>query len=112
MTAGIEDPLTYVYRGAYCGLWRAVACRRGMSARDYSRGSYPYTRHQGGGLLPLLVKQTWLAAHLVPERGSVAQAHQDCNDPGSMTSIPPAKPVPVTIGFAAVAASAWPSNPE
>ncbi|MGI9145105.1 MAG: acetylxylan esterase [Chloroflexota bacterium] len=24
MTAGIEDPLTYIYRGAYCDIWRAV----------------------------------------------------------------------------------------
>jgi cephalosporin-C deacetylase len=37
MTAGLEDPHTYVYRGAYCDVWRAVDVLLGQPEVDRAR---------------------------------------------------------------------------
>lgn len=37
MTAGIDDPRTYIYRGAYCDIWRAVDVLLGRPEVDRSR---------------------------------------------------------------------------
>jgi cephalosporin-C deacetylase len=52
MTAGIEDPRSYVYRGAYCDVWRAVDVLLNRSEVD--RGRIAVTGGSQGGALSLV----------------------------------------------------------
>ena len=52
MTAGIEDPLTYVYRGAYCDIWRAVDVL--LDRREVDPARVGITGGSQGGALSLV----------------------------------------------------------
>jgi cephalosporin-C deacetylase len=52
MTAGIEDPRTYVYRGAYCDIWRAVDVL--LDRPEVDRARIGVTGGSQGGALSLV----------------------------------------------------------
>lgn len=52
MTAGIDDPRTYIYRGAYCDIWRAVDVLLSRPEVDCSRVAV--TGGSQGGALSLV----------------------------------------------------------
>ena len=52
MTAGIEDPRTYVYRGAYCDVWRAVDVL--LDRPEVDRARLGITGGSQGGALSLV----------------------------------------------------------
>ena len=52
MTAGIEDPRTYVYRGAYCDVWRAVDVL--LDRPEVDRARIGVTGGSQGGALSLV----------------------------------------------------------
>jgi cephalosporin-C deacetylase len=52
MTAGIEDPRTYVYRGAYCDIWRAVDVL--LDRPEVDRARVGVTGGSQGGALSLV----------------------------------------------------------
>jgi cephalosporin-C deacetylase len=52
MTAGIEDPRTYIYRGAYCDVWRAVDVL--LARPEVDRARIGITGGSQGGALSLV----------------------------------------------------------
>ncbi len=52
MTEGIEDPLTYIYRGAYCDIWRAVDVV--LDRPEVDRARVGITGGSQGGALSLI----------------------------------------------------------
>jgi cephalosporin-C deacetylase len=64
MTAGIEDPHSYIYRGAYCDIWRAVDVL--LQRPEVDRGHIAVTGGSQGGALSLV------AAAMRPEISAVA----------------------------------------